>query len=102
MSGKEPKRRVGRPQREMPQPLKGVSARTLANRVLNSPRRRPGEWRFLGGGQEPEVDPALDSTQWSSCAGCGGTESAVWHRAKDEDGRTVYVCHDCFEQLQAL
>ena len=57
------KRRRGRPGRKWPQPIKGVSARELARKVLNSPRRRPGEWKFLGGGQEPEVDPALDASQ---------------------------------------
>ena len=47
MEDQEPKRKRGRPPRRMPEPIKGVDARTLANKVLNSRRRRRDEWEFV-------------------------------------------------------
>ena len=100
MSDQNEKRRRGRPRREMPKPIEGVDARSIAHKVLNSPRRRPGEWAFLNGGKQEPVQ-ALDPAQWASCAGCGSETSTLWHRARDEEGKIVYICGSCFQELDS-
>ena len=36
----------GRPSKPMPGPIRGVDPKDVAHRVLNSRRRRRGEWKF--------------------------------------------------------